>query len=144
MKRGTRAIAQPRLRRFPNPTPQRDYLISITLPEFTCICPLSGYPDFAVMRLRYVPDKWCVELRSLKLYINSFRDQGAFHEAVTNRILDELVKLLQPRWMELIGDFNPRGNVKTIVRAWHGELPPQVEENFPVELTEALSSDSEE
>ena len=126
MKRGERAIAKAKLERFPNPNPERDYLISIILPEFTCICPISGYPDFAVMRLRYVPDRWCVELKALKLYINSFRDKFAFHEAVTNQILDELVKLLKPRWMELIGDFNPRGNVKTIVRVWHGTRPPEV------------------
>jgi 7-cyano-7-deazaguanine reductase len=128
MKRSAQAISSAKLERFPNPNPERNYLISITLPEFTCLCPLSGYPDFAVMRLRYVPDKWCVELKSLKLYINSYRDKPAFHEAVTNKILDDLVKFLKPRWLELVGDFNPRGNVKTIVRGWHGIRPPQVEE----------------
>jgi 7-cyano-7-deazaguanine reductase len=128
MKRSAKAISQAKLERFPNPNPERDYLIAITLPEFTCLCPLSGYPDFSVMRLRYVPDKWCVELKSLKLYINSYRDKSAFHEAVTNKILDDLVKLLKPRWMELVGDFNPRGNVKTIVRVWHGVKPEEIEE----------------
>jgi 7-cyano-7-deazaguanine reductase len=123
MKSGARKIGKVRLARFPNPNPERDYLISITLPEFTCLCPLSGYPDFAVMRLRYAPDKWCVELKSLKLYINSFRDQGAFHEAVTNQIADELIKLLKPRWLELVGDFNPRGNVKTVITVRQGEPP---------------------
>jgi 7-cyano-7-deazaguanine reductase len=127
MKRRTRAIAQARLKRFPNPNPQRDYLISITLPEFTCLCPISGYPDFAVIRVCYVPDRWCVELKSLKLYINSFRDKEGFHEAVTNQILEELVKLLRPRWMEVVGDFNPRGNVKTIIRTWHGTRPAEIE-----------------
>ncbi len=136
MKRGTRAIAKARPKRFANPKREQDYLISITLPEFTCICPLSGYPDFAVIRLCYVPDRWCVELKSLKLYINSFRDKPAFHEAVTNQILDELVKLLHPRWMEVVGDFNPRGNVKTIVRAWHGTPPPQVETEMADETEE--------
>ncbi len=126
MKRGTRAVAQGRLERFRNPAPQRDYLLSITLPEFTCLCPISGYPDFAVIRVRYVPDKWCVELKSLKLYINSFRDKPGFHEAATNQILEDLVKLLCPRWLEVVGDFNPRGNVKTIVRAWHGVRPAEV------------------
>lgn len=125
MKRAPRPI-KAKLERFPNPNPERDYLISITLPEFTCLCPLSGYPDFAVMRLRYVPDKWCVELKSLKLYINSFRDKGAFHEAVTNQIADDLVKLLKPRWLELVGDFNPRGNVKTIVTVQHGLRPETI------------------
>jgi 7-cyano-7-deazaguanine reductase len=127
MKRGTEAIAKAKMERFPNPNPERDYLISITLPEFTCVCPISGYPDFAVMRLRYVPDQWCVELKALKLYINSFRDKDAFHEAVTNQILDDLVILLQPRWIELVGDFNPRGNVKTVIRVWHGTKPVGVE-----------------
>jgi len=125
MKRAPRS-KQAKLERFPNPNPERDYLISITLPEFTCLCPLSGYPDFAVMRLRYVPDKWCVELKSLKLYINSFRDTGAFHEAVTNQIADNLVKLLKPRWLELVGDFNPRGNVKTVVTVQHGLRPEKI------------------
>jgi len=123
MKPGKRAINKFKLARFPNPNPERDYLISITLPEFTCLCPLSGYPDFAVMGLRYVPDKWCVELKSLKLYINAFRDKGAFHEAVTNQIADDLVKLLKPRGLELVGDFNPRGNVKTVVTIRQGKLP---------------------
>jgi 7-cyano-7-deazaguanine reductase len=125
MKRAPRQN-KAKLERFPNPNPERDYLISITLPEFTCLCPLSGYPDFAVMRLRYVPDKWCVELKSLKLYINSFRDKGAFHEAVTNQIADDLIKLLKPRWLELVGDFNPRGNVKTVVKVCHGLRPEKL------------------
>ena len=125
MKRGPRQN-KAKLERFPNPNPTRDYLISITLPEFTCLCPLSGYPDFAVMRLRYVPDKWCVELKSLKLYINSFRDKGAFHDAVTNQIADDLLKLLKPRGLELVGDFNPRGNVKTVVTIQHGLRPEKL------------------
>jgi 7-cyano-7-deazaguanine reductase len=127
-KRRATAIAQAKLERFTNPTPERDYLISITLPEFTCLCPITGYPDFAIMHLRYIPDKWCVELKALKLYINLFRDTGAFHEAVTNLIADDLIKLLKPRWLELVGDFNPRGNVKTIIRIRHGEKPANVDE----------------
>jgi 7-cyano-7-deazaguanine reductase len=123
LKRGTKAITHAKLERFANPNPERDYLISITLPEFTCLCPISGYPDFAVLRLRYVPDKWCVELKAIKLYINSFRDKETFHEAVTNQIADDLIKLLHPRWLELVGDFNPRGNVKTVIRVRHGNKP---------------------
>jgi len=102
------------LERFPNPN--RDhYEIRMTCPEFTCLCPKSGFPDFATICIRYVPDRWCVELKSLKLYINSYRDVGAFHEAVTNRILGDLIKLLDPVFIEVTGDFNVRGNIKTAV-----------------------------
>jgi 7-cyano-7-deazaguanine reductase len=94
---------------FPNPAPDRDYTIHIAIPEFTCLCPVTGQPDFAVMDLSYVPDQRCVELKSLKLYIWSFRDEGAFHEAVTNRILDDLVAALQPRYARLTARFNVRG-----------------------------------
>ena len=118
-KYGARAIADNQLERWPNATPERDYEIAITLPEFTCRCPQSGYPDFARLELRYVPDGWVVELRSLKLYINAYRELAIAHEAVTNRILDDLVALLAPRWMELRADFNPRGNVHTVVTARH-------------------------
>ena len=104
---------------MPNPYPDRDYEVSVTLPEFTCLCPITAYPDFATIRVKYVPNRHLVELKSLKLYINRYRDQSHFHEAVTNRILDDLVNCIRPRWMEVIGDFNPRGNVKTVVRAEH-------------------------
>jgi 7-cyano-7-deazaguanine reductase len=104
---------------FPNPRPGRDYEISFESPEFTCLCPKTGQPDFATIRIRYTPDEKCVELKSLKLYLWSFRDEGAFHEAVTNRILDDLVAATDPRWMLVEGDFYVRGGIKTIVRAEH-------------------------
>ncbi len=108
-----------RLDRFDNPCPQRDYEIEFEAPEFTCLCPKTGQPDFATIRIRYVPDRWCVELKSLKLYLWSYRDQGAFHEAVTNRILDDLVALCAPRSMSVEGDFYVRGGIRTKVTARH-------------------------
>ena len=107
------------LETFPNPTPERDYTIRIRVPEFTCLCPKTGQPDFATLHLEYVPDERCVELKSLKLYVWSFRDEGAFHEAVTNRILDDLVAACQPRFMRLSAEFNVRGGVYTTVVAEH-------------------------
>ena len=94
---------------FPNPSPARDYLIHMEIPEFTCLCPKTGQPDFATLYLDYIPEAKCVELKSLKLYVWSYRDQGAFHEAVTNQILDDLVETLKPRRMTVIGDFAVRG-----------------------------------
>ncbi|MCB9541561.1 MAG: NADPH-dependent 7-cyano-7-deazaguanine reductase QueF [Myxococcales bacterium] len=108
---------------FPNPKPARDYEIRFSCPEFTCLCPKTGQPDFATIRIRYVPDQTCVELKSLKLYLWSFRDEGAFHEAVTNRILDDLVAATAPRWMEIEADFAVRGGIHTVVVARHGEKP---------------------
>jgi 7-cyano-7-deazaguanine reductase len=108
-----------RLQTFPNPSPGRDYRIHMSLPEFTCLCPLTGQPDFAVLELEYVPDRLCLELKSLKLYIWSFRDAGAFHEAVTNRILDDLVRATRPRHMRLTARFNVRGGIATSVIAEH-------------------------
>jgi 7-cyano-7-deazaguanine reductase len=107
------------LETFPNPAPRRDYTIEFTCPEFTCLCPKTGQPDFATITIRYVPDKTCVELKSLKLYLWSFRDEGHFHEAVTNRILDDLVKAVRPRRMEVVGDFLVRGGIHTVVTAVH-------------------------
>jgi 7-cyano-7-deazaguanine reductase len=104
---------------FPNPSPERDYEIRMECPEFTCLCPMTGQPDFATLRIRYVPDRKCVELKSLKLYLWSYRDEGAFHEAVTNRILDDLVGALAPRRMEIEADFHVRGGIHTVVRASH-------------------------
>ena len=104
---------------FTNPEPGRDYTISMKLPEFTCLCPMTGQPDFATLDLRYVPDRLCVELKSLKLYIWSFRDEGAFHEAVTNRILSDLVEAISPRYMKLTADFNVRGGIYTTVTVEH-------------------------
>lgn len=105
------------LETFPNPNPDRDYTIEIVTPEFTCVCPMTGQPDFAEITLRYVPDQTCVELKSLKLYFWSYRDEGAFHEAVTNKILDDIVSAVQPRRAEVIGKFNVRGGLYTTVTA---------------------------
>jgi 7-cyano-7-deazaguanine reductase len=107
------------LKSFPNPAPQRDFLIHMEIPEFTCLCPMTGQPDFATLLLDYVADRRCVELKSLKLYIWSYRNQGAYHEAVTNRILDDLVKLLAPRFMRLTAKFYVRGGIFTTVVAEH-------------------------
>ena len=107
------------LETFPNPNPERDYEISFEAPEFTCLCPMTGQPDFATIRIRYVPDQRCVELKSFKLYLWSFRDEGTFHEAVTNRIADDLVAVLDPRYIEVEGDFYVRGGIKTKVRVEH-------------------------
>ena len=107
------------LETFDNPNPQRDYTIRIRMPEFTCLCPKTGQPDFATMHLEYVPEKSCIELKSLKLYIWAFRDEGAFHEAVTNEILSDLVNACQPRFMRLTAEFNVRGGIYTTVVAEH-------------------------
>jgi len=107
------------LETFVNPNPDRDYTIHIEVPEFTCLCPKTGQPDFATLYLDYVPDLRCVELKSLKLYIWSFRDQGAFHEAVTNQILADLVQALEPRFLRLRAQFNVRGGIYTTVSAEH-------------------------
>ncbi len=113
----TRPVA--RLETFPNPQPQRDYTIRMRLPEFTCLCPKTGQPDFATLHLAYVPDQQCVELKSLKLYLWSYRDQGGFHEAMTNRISDDLIALLDPRYLRLTAEFNVRGGIYTTVVVEH-------------------------
>jgi 7-cyano-7-deazaguanine reductase len=107
------------LETFPNPNPERDYEISFEAPEFTCFCPMTGQPDFATIRIRYVPDERCVELKSLKLYLWSFRDEGTFHEAVTNRIANDLIAALDPRYLYVEGDFYVRGGIKTVVKVEH-------------------------
>ena len=107
------------LETFPNPRPERDYEINMECPEFTCVCPRTGQPDFATIRIRYVPAQLCVELKSLKLYLWSFRNEGAFHEAVVNQILDDLVRAIQPKSMTVTGDFNVRGGIHTTVSASH-------------------------
>ena len=112
-------VSRNALEAFENPTPQRDYTIRIQIPEFTCLCPKTGQPDFAVLLLEYVPDHSCVELKSLKQYVWDFRSVGAFHEAVTNRILDDLVRLLAPRFARLTAEFNVRGGIYTSVVAEH-------------------------
>ena len=119
LRKGELEIRRSRLTAVENRYPHRDYEISITLPEFTCLCPMTGYPDFAVIHVRYIPDKTIIELKSLKLYINRYRNESLFHEEAVNRILEDLVGCCRPRWMELIGDFNARGNVKTMIRAEH-------------------------
>jgi len=104
---------------FDNPTPQRDYTIHMRIPEFTCLCPKTGQPDFATLAISYVPDRHCVELKSLKLYVWSYRDQGAFHEAVSNQIMDDLVAACQPRFLRLQAAFNVRGGIYTTVVVEH-------------------------
>ncbi len=116
MKYGTKAVARAALEFWDNPSPDRDYTIEISSPEFTCLCPRSGYPDFATIRVTYVPNRKIVELKALKLFLNGFRDRNISHEAVTNLIFDELKKGLRPRSLEVVGDFNVRGNVKTVIR----------------------------
>lgn len=106
-----------RLETFANPRPARDYEIDMEAPEFTCVCPRTGQPDFATIRIRYVPDQLCIELKSLKLYLWSFREEGAFHEAVINKILDDLVEACRPRKMTVVGDFNIRGGIHTTISA---------------------------
>ncbi|MFT6625025.1 MAG: 7-cyano-7-deazaguanine reductase [Cycloclasticus sp.] len=120
------------LETFPNPNIERDYTIRIDTPEFTCLCPKTGQPDFATLSLEYVPDNSCIELKAFKLYVWSYRDKGAFHEAVTNQVLDDLVKACEPRFMRLSAEFNVRGGVYTTVVAeykaddWQPSTPVQL------------------
>lgn len=116
MRYGEKAVKKAALEVWDNPSPEREYEISIAFPEFTCLCPRSGYPDFAIIKVNYIPAKTIVELKSLKLYLNSFRDIHISHEEVTNKIYADLKRFLKPRFIEVIGDFNPRGNVKTVIR----------------------------
>jgi 7-cyano-7-deazaguanine reductase len=132
------ARASKALETFPNPSPDRDFAIHMQIPEFTCLCPKTGQPDFATLFLDYIPDKLCVELKSLKLYVWSYRNEGAFHEAVTNRILDDLASATKPRSMRLTARFFVRGGIYTTVVAEHrkkGWIPaPRVElDSFPPE-----------
>lgn len=108
-----------RLETFANPNPARDYRIHMEIPEFTCLCPRTGQPDFATLHLDYVPDRLCIELKSLKLYVWSFRNEGAFHESVTNRMLEDFVRAVRPRFMRLTARFNVRGGIYTTVTAEH-------------------------
>ena len=119
MRYGEEQIQNARLESFENRTRHRDYEIAFTCPEFTCLCPLSGFPDFATIYFRYVPDERCVELKSLKLYINRYRNEYVFHEDVVNRILDDFIAEVDPKWVEVVGDFNVRGNIKTVITAQH-------------------------
>ena len=104
---------------FPNPKPSRDYTIYIESPEFTCLCPKTGQPDFATLKLEYIPDAFCVELKSWKIYLWSYRNEGGFHEDLTNKILDDLVELLNPRYIRITADFNVRGGIYTTITAEH-------------------------
>ena len=123
VKYGEREIAQGKLITFPNPRPGRRYDVDITLPEFTCKCPFSGYPDFATIYLNYVPDGEVVELKSLKLYINSYRDRYIPHEEAVNQILDDFVAACAPLEATVKGDFTPRGNVHTVITVKHEKKP---------------------
>ena len=118
---GEREIETGRLICFPNPNVNRDYEISINFPEFTCKCPFSGYPDFAKLRIIYQPNNKVIELKAIKLYLNNFREKKISHEEVANKIIDDLVKASEPKWIQLEADFNPRGNVHTIIRVCHGK-----------------------
>ncbi|KKL60998.1 hypothetical protein LCGC14_2199710 [marine sediment metagenome] len=127
MKYGEKEIkeaAQKALEIWDNPTPDRDYTIDLSFPEFTCLCPRSGYPDFAVIKVVYVPDKKIVELKAVKLWLNSFRDQHISHEAATNLIYDKLNVALKPRKLKVVGDFNPRGNLKTVITVGDRAIGP--------------------
>lgn len=119
-KYGTKIIRENKLEKFENRNRKRDYTINFSIPEFTCLCPISGFPDFATITVEYQPKEYCVELKSLKLYINGFRDKNIFHEDAANIILDDLVNLLQPKYMKVHADFNVRGNIHTTVTAVHG------------------------
>ena len=117
---------------FPNPAPSQDYSIRLTIPEFTCLCPKSGQPDFAALELEYVPDRLCIELKALKLYLWSFRDRGGFHEAITNEIVDLLARTVAPRFMRLTARFNVRGGIYTSVIA--ERRAPNYRPSPPVQL----------
>jgi len=113
----------PRIDVWKNLYPNKDYVVKIEIPEFTCICPKTGLPDFAALIIRYIPDKSCVELKSLKYYTIAYRDIGIFNENAVNRMLDDLAACCKPRWMEIVGEFNARGGIKTTVSAEYGKRP---------------------
>jgi len=125
MKHGEKETRRAELESWPNPCPERDYTIEISFPEFTCLCPRSGYPDFATIRITYVPDLSIVELKSLKLYLNSYRDRYISHEEATNKIFSDLMKVLLPRTINVEGDFHPRGNVHTVIKVEGGSIPKE-------------------
>jgi 7-cyano-7-deazaguanine reductase len=131
---GQEEIASSQLEAWPNPRPERDYTVHFEIPEFTCLCPHSGFPDFATIVIDYVPEGRIVELKSLKLYINQFRNRQVSHEAAANDILDDLARLLEPRWMRVVAEFNIRGNIKTTIfaeRAAPGYAGPRQEYRRP-------------
>ncbi len=122
LRYGEKAIAEAKLETWPNPSNERTYTLDIDFPEFTCLCPRSGYPDFATIHIRYVPNKLIVELKSLKLYFNTYRTTHISHEEVTNKIYSDFYNTVQPHYLEVVGDFNPRGNVKTVIRVTSDEV----------------------
>jgi 7-cyano-7-deazaguanine reductase len=127
---------------FPNPKPSRDYTIHIESPEFTCLCPKTGQPDFATLKLEYIPDRLCVELKSWKIYLWSYRNEGGFHEDLSNRILDDLVAALKPRYMRLTAEFNVRGGIYTTITAEHFDpnwLPADQDALFSAESLKKLN-----
>ena len=122
MKYGQKAIKEARLESWPNPSPERDYLVEISFPEFTCLCPRSGYPDFATLLIKYIPGEYIAELKSLKLYLNSFRDLHISHEEATNRIFADIFDAIGPKSLKVTGDFHPRGNVHTVITVKEGDI----------------------
>jgi 7-cyano-7-deazaguanine reductase len=130
LKYGEKEIAQANLEPWPNPNQEKEYTVEIMFSEFTCLCPRSGYPDFATIRITYVPDKVIVELKSLKLYLNKYRNVSISHEEVTNKIYHDLYTLLKPKSLDVLGDFNPRGNVKTIITVSSSEKKKQRAKEF--------------
>jgi 7-cyano-7-deazaguanine reductase len=127
LQENIRKIALPRIEVWENRYTDKKYLIEIEFPEFTCLCPKTGLPDFALLELKYLPGKWCVELKSLKLYLLAFRNLGIFHEHVANRVLEDFVKAVKPRFANLRGEFNVRGGIKTVVVCQYGKPPKQGE-----------------
>lgn len=117
LQENIRKLKTPAIQVWKNQYPDRDYIIDIDIPEFTCICPKTGLPDFANIKIRYIPDKRCIELKSLKIYTIFYRNVGIFNEHVVNKILEDFVKVCKPRWVEIVGEFNPRGGIKTTVAA---------------------------
>ncbi|OIO72831.1 MAG: NADPH-dependent 7-cyano-7-deazaguanine reductase QueF [Elusimicrobia bacterium CG1_02_37_114] len=116
MKYGEKAIKESKFELWDNPYKNRNYKVDITFPEFTCLCPRSGYPDFATVKITYIPRRYIVELKSVKLYLNKYRNQHISHESAINKIFSDIYKTLKPKFLEVTGDFNPRGNVKTTIR----------------------------
>lgn len=115
LQENIRSLKTPKIDIWKNKYPDKDYIVNLEIPEFTCICPKTGLPDFATIRIEYTPDKYCVELKSLKYYINFYRNVGIFHEHVVNKIMEDLVKACKPRWIKVSGEFNVRGGIKTTV-----------------------------
>ena len=123
LQEGIRQLQAPEIEVWENQYPDRDYIVQLEAPEFTCLCPKTGLPDFATIRIQYKPDKWCVELKSFKYYILSYRQLGIFHEHAVNKILEDFVKACHPRWVKITGEFNMRGGIKTTISAEYKQVP---------------------